>query len=530
MRLFDWRKNKMTFTKCSIAMSLALLLGTTSAQAANVSLQNQSGPGPGVVTWDVVYTPAPASAVASLQQNIGVVPASDPNDVSGTDSGNPGFLIPGFQDVGDEILYGGLDPNDIATPSPVVLGTFSVDWDGVATIHIVSKVSEFKDGTGARLSNTTGHILAVLGSPGEQIKDKQKCINKMNKEAAKLLKAYSGDAGGCIKNYGKGKSDKLGPGETAHSCLTADVKSKVSKASSKVTSAGGCTAGADFAFEDPAVVLSSAEFITLGLLKDIFHVGPPSPFTLDLGLADSDDPKDDAKCQSTAHKNVAKLLDTKMKVFAGCKKEVLKAKTGSPPPDLGALANGVVDCIETDAKSKISKAVTKLSKITDKCTLAQVPELFKGKCKDAASPAAFLSCLDRLVECRFCQAIESFDGMPLNCDQFDDGEQNGTCTSLCGDNIVGPNEVCDDGNDRNWDGCQQDCTAFCGDGIVRPPVEQCDPPTPGLCGDQCEDIYCGNLTQGPGEECDDGCLAGIPFFCEPVDDGDGCSSTCTLEP
>jgi cysteine-rich repeat protein len=300
----------------------------------------------------------------------------------------------------------------------------------------------------------------------------------------------------------------------------------------KLNTAGDCTPVPDFAFEDSAAVATSAEFITLGLLEDIFHIGPPASFSLDLGLADPvNDPnnatKDDAKCQSTAHKNLQKLLDTKMKVFGKCKKSVLKAKDNPAPTDLGALVSDVLDCVVGNAS--ITKAVDKLSKITDKCTSEQIPNLFRNKCRDAGSE--FLSCLDRLVECRFCQALESFDGMILNCDMFDDGQQNGTCTSICGDSRVAAGEECDDGNERNWDGCQQDCTAFCGDGIVRPPVEYCDPPTPFVCGDQCEDIYCGNLNIGPGEECDDGCLAGIPFFCEsPEDDGDGCSSTCTIEP
>jgi hypothetical protein len=155
-------ETKMNFTKCWIAASLALLLGTTSAQAANVSLESQdpNQTGAGVYTWDVVYTPGVAeTTIESLQQDIGVVPAMDPNDVSGTDSGNLSYFIPGFRDVGDEVVYGGLiDPNDDATPSPVVLGTFSVDWDGSSTIYIVNKVSEFVD-NGGRLPNTTGHML-----------------------------------------------------------------------------------------------------------------------------------------------------------------------------------------------------------------------------------------------------------------------------------------------------------------------------------------------------------------------------------
>ncbi|MFH1977696.1 MAG: hypothetical protein ABIJ92_00010 [Candidatus Aenigmatarchaeota archaeon] len=44
------------------------------------------------------------------------------------------------------------------------------------------------------------------------------------------------------------------------------------------------------------------------------------------------------------------------------------------------------------------------------------------------------------------------------------------------------------------------------------------------------DPFCGDGTQDPGEECDDGCLVGTPNVCEVgIDDGDGCSYTCTIE-
>ena len=39
---------------------------------------------------------------------------------------------------------------------------------------------------------------------------------------------------------------------------------------------------------------------------------------------------------------------------------------------------------------------------------------------------------------------------------------------------------------------------------------------------------CGNGTVTAPETCDDGCLAGIPNLCEPVDDGDGCDSNCSV--
>ncbi|MCC6848321.1 MAG: beta-propeller fold lactonase family protein [Deltaproteobacteria bacterium] len=40
---------------------------------------------------------------------------------------------------------------------------------------------------------------------------------------------------------------------------------------------------------------------------------------------------------------------------------------------------------------------------------------------------------------------------------------------------------------------------------------------------------CGDGTTGIDEHCDDGCLTGVPNACEPVDDGDGCSSLCRID-
>ena len=54
--------------------------------------------------------------------------------------------------------------------------------------------------------------------------------NAMNKDLEKLVKTQSKDICDCIKNFAKGKTDKLGPGGDLESCLAADVKDKVAKA------------------------------------------------------------------------------------------------------------------------------------------------------------------------------------------------------------------------------------------------------------------------------------------------------------
>jgi len=131
----------------------------------------------------------------------------------------------------------------------------------------------------------------------------------------------------------------------------------------------------------------------------------------------------------------------------------------------------------------------------------------------------------------------------------------------CGSGILDSGEVCDDGNNRDGDGCSADCrtkekdfdcpevgklcvyTVRCGDGVVSG-TERCDPPNVGQgCSATCE--------LEPGHVCDPPPVPanpGTPARCHPTVcgdshaegteacddgntvDGDGCSGSCTLEP
>jgi cysteine-rich repeat protein len=119
----------------------------------------------------------------------------------------------------------------------------------------------------------------------------------------------------------------------------------------------------------------------------------------------------------------------------------------------------------------------------------------------------------------------------------------------CGDGVIDPGEVCDDGGAVGGDGCRPDCRiedgwrcagepsrciTNCGDGVVEV-EEECDPgaaTTPGCraCVIQagyfctgapstCEAVVCGDGAVGDGEGCDDGGTVG----------GDGCSARCAIE-
>jgi len=96
------------------------------------------------------------------------------------------------------------------------------------------------------------------------------------------------------------------------------------------------------------------------------------------------------------------------------------------------------------------------------------------------------------------------------------------CQPLCGDGIVDPSELCDDGDQQNGDGCDTNCTpTACGNGIVSG-TEACDDgnTAPGDgCRADCTVEVCGDGLTDPTEPCDDGNLV----------DGDCCSASCAAE-
>ena len=63
--------------------------------------------------------------------------------------------------------------------------------------------------------------------------------------------------------------------------------------------------------------------------------------------------------------------------------------------------------------------------ITSKCGGLDLAALFPG-C-GTPDPGALSDCLDRLVECRVCRALNAADALSRDCDDFDDGLANASC-------------------------------------------------------------------------------------------------------
>ncbi|MBI4518975.1 MAG: right-handed parallel beta-helix repeat-containing protein [Deltaproteobacteria bacterium] len=104
---------------------------------------------------------------------------------------------------------------------------------------------------------------------------------------------------------------------------------------------------------------------------------------------------------------------------------------------------------------------------------------------------------------------------------------------FCGNASQEPGEECDDANAFNNDACKTNCTLnICGDGVrneeLAPGYEICDDGNVvdgDSCDSNCSPTGCGNGIVTAGETCDDG-----DWDYPTLQNGDGCSTTCTVEP
>jgi cysteine-rich repeat protein len=344
------------------------------------------------------------------------------------------------------------------------------------------------------------------------------------------------------------------------------------KAKTLAKAASKCTEIPDFAFTDPNTVNRVAMDKEIDLAHEIF--GPD----LDAVIRLMEDDAGTARCQADVAKAVEKCQDAKLKMFPKCKKSGLKEVDSVQivtPRQLATaclMKEGDPTTGQPDPGSKIAKACgTKLTqKINKSCAAADRVAAFPG-CSVIDVPA-LTSCLDRLVECQVCLALNEADNLARDCDFFDDGLENGSCAGLgpaCGNSVLEIGEMCDDGNTDSCDGCSAGCRTesglVCGDGTLNTACgeacddgdtdscdgcsELCEIELGLICGDSVLNTACGEECEqdvdcGAGEACSVLCtceFVGIPVCgdgllqsgeaCDDgnTDDGDCCSSICQIE-
>jgi cysteine-rich repeat protein len=256
----------------------------------------------------------------------------------------------------------------------------------------------------------------------EQNRDQQKCINELNKNFAKVAKVQGKDICTCIRDGSKGK---LGA-QSIEECSTSDNKNKVDDATDKTLSKERIRCRfpdlPDLGYTSGANVNQVAIGKELALIHEIFGSD------LDASIISEADNQDASRCQVEVAKATQKCQDAKLKAFNRCKKNGLKGKVAPPGADLPFDdRSDLALCMGYDPKGKIPKFCnTKLAeKINEGC--AGVDTVVAFPPCNTADRGQLRTCLDELVECQVCLALNAADDLVRDCDAFDDGAVNGSC-------------------------------------------------------------------------------------------------------
>jgi cysteine-rich repeat protein len=376
-----------------------------------------------------------------------------------------------------------------------------------------------------RHSNVTALIASTLfvtallsaGAPeafAQISKERQSCINALNKAGAKVAATQGKENSGCIKAGGSENLDVA----TVDLCVEADAKQKVSGARQKTQDAqdAKCTVPPTFGFSGFLDTNDAAENEEKALVHAVF--GDPIHPNI---LTDTDG----AKCQAAVAKSLEKLAATRMKTFNGCKKTRLKDGTATS-------ASQLIPCFDEDLKQKVDGAATKLDEaVAGQCpNTVSLAAAFPGCSSQAGNAGLMSACIERLVECKMCLMTNAMDELSIPCDLTDDGTVNQTCRQ-CGNNLQEAPEPCDTAGDSA--SCDFDCTVpSCGDSHTNTAAgEACDDGN-GVNTDVC--VACQIATCGDGATCSGvGCTSGPGGGVEACDDGDningnGCDNNCSV--
>jgi cysteine-rich repeat protein len=254
----------------------------------------------------------------------------------------------------------------------------------------------------------------------------QQCIRALNQQGAALVKAQHQVNRRCLKDASKGHTDRLGVPPTAQACLTNDPKGKVAKAQAKTLKAE--TKKCDpmqlpgFAYLGSAAVNAAGVAEPVALAADLFGAD------LDLAVIPRAVDKKGARCQQEVAGAGFALSDRLFKLSLKEKKALLKGKEdGSLAISDEALRAQLLDFLAGEAAAKVAKKEAAVHDAARKsCGGVGLDAAFPG-CAPLASVNALADCAVADARCRFCRGLDGFDGLGMDCDDFDDGALDASC-------------------------------------------------------------------------------------------------------
>ncbi len=267
------------------------------------------------------------------------------------------------------------------------------------------------------LAGLAGCLLSTQVASAQLPGPVQKCIDNYNNKLRLVSQQAGKTATACIKNATKGTE------MNAESCLVADPTGKIVAKEDKVTELFGDGAKCDpfpGVIVRPAAIGNAAHVSAITrLMHEMF--GNP------IGFVSTD--KGNAKCLSKAVQRATQAFTEIVKQQRGCKKDGLKSGT--------VISNATLDtqCGTLALIDPAGKAGGKLGKLEADVQAAcnqpgiDLAALFDGLPASCHGTAAALSgCLVTHTLCRACIALNYADSQSMNCDIFDDGASNLSCS------------------------------------------------------------------------------------------------------
>jgi hypothetical protein len=263
-------------------------------------------------------------------------------------------------------------------------------------------------------------------------KEAQRCLAAINEKSLKLAKILGKEQARCLRAAGR---DALG-GQTLEECLAADPKGKVARAASKLASKAEklCENGPPFGNQDGAFVEQIVRAAEAVRMHDLF--GPD--LAAAVPVADPDSARQ--RCRESFSAQSQRCAEAILGHFAKCKKSALRDRVdpAMSEQDLvdrcfpGHLFGGFNPIPETVARECLGGVLESL----EPCEGQDVGSVFPP-----CAGRAPVDCVEERAYCRACRALEAVDGLPLDCDRFDDGMGNLSCDVACTDDSAAT--VCD---------------------------------------------------------------------------------------
>lgn len=244
----------------------------------------------------------------------------------------------------------------------------------------------------------------------------RQCIEAINLGVRKVAGASAKQLRVCA---GYSADGLLGPQSIAD-CATALVQGPVAKA---LLASGRKCGGVPPTFGPPSITAPPGLAVAAGaaILVELFGASPEAAFT---------DEAATRSCQGAILKEMQRCLDARLSGFNRCKKEGLKRGFVRTAEELETTCLGTGAEQPDPSGGGIAKRCVEhpTSTVAAKCTARGVAldQAFPG-C-GVANDAALGACFDERIRCRACLLLNAADGLARDCDVFDDGTADASCS------------------------------------------------------------------------------------------------------